>query len=321
MPGPPPTDAGTGKPDTPSNHGRAPLWRRLWVYQAERFPVFKTAILLAVFCVAGIHVTAFLGGSPPPVWTAYAVAWMVTFIIFFQMRVCDEHKDHADDTRYRPERPVPRGLISLRELRWLGWLGVPVAVALTAAYEPSLLFPLAAVWVWLALMTVEFFVPARLKASPPAYLVSHMIILPLLTLLVTACVWVETGRMPDGLGLFLMLSFVNGIVLEVGRKLRAPDNEREGVETYSAIWGPKPAAGLWLVAVLAAATLTFALGMSLEAAILIGPMILVGLLLALVAALTFSEAPDHRAERRMDRVSGIWALLTYAGLGLGPLVV
>ena len=313
MPGPPPIDAGTGT-------SAAPLWRRLWTYQDERFPVAKTALLLAVFCAAGINVAAFLGGQALPRWTAYAVAWVATFIIFFQMRVCDEHKDHADDTLYRPERPVPRGLISLRELRWLGLLGVPAAALVTGVYEPRLLIPLAAVWVWLALMTVEFFMPAALKSNPVAYLVSHMIIMPLITLLVTACVWAETGTMPDGLGLFLILSFLNGVVLEVGRKLRTPDNEREGVETYSALWGPRPAAGIWLIAVLAAGTLAFMLGVSLQAAVVVGPAILLGVLMALFAALTFSETSDDRSQRRIDTVSGLWVLLSYAGLGVGPLV-
>ena len=320
MSGTPPIQDPTERPEPPSADHRAPLWRRLWTYQAERFPVAKTALLLAVFCVAGINVTVFLGERSPPGWSAYAFAWVVTFIIFFQMRVCDEHKDHADDTRYRPERPVPRGLISLHELRWLGLSGVPAAAVVAGVYEPGLLIPLAVVWIWLALMTVEFFMPATLKARPAAYLVSHMIIMPLIALLVTACVWVETGSMPDGLWLFLIVSFLNGVVLEVGRKLRTPDNEREGVETYSALWGPKPAAGIWLVAVLAAGTLAFMLGVSMQAVVVVGPAILLGLLAALFAALMFSEAADHRSQRRIETVSGLWVLLSYAGLGFAPWV-
>ena len=318
MSGQPPIQDPTERPEPPSADHSAPLWRRLWIYQAERFPVAKTALLLAVFCVAGINVTVFLGDRPPPGWSAYAVAWVVTFIIFFQMRVCDEHKDHADDTRYRPERPVPRGLISLHELRWLGLSGVPVAAAVTGVHAPALLIPLAAVWIWLALMTVEFFMPATLKARPAAYLVSHMIIMPLIALLVTASVWVETGPISHGVWLFLIVSFLNGVVLEVGRKLRTPDNEREGVETYSALWGPKPAAGIWLVAILAAGTLAFMLGVSMQAIVVVGPAILLGLLAALFAALTFSEAADHRSQRRIETVSGLWVLLSYAGLGFAP---
>ncbi len=280
----------------------------------------KTAVFLAVFCTAGINATALLAGTPPPPWTAYGVAWAATFVVFFQMRVCDEHKDHAADTQYRPERPVPRGLISLVELRWLGGLGVPVAAGLTAAIDPTLLYLLAAVWIWLALMTVEFFVPAWLKARPVPYLVSHMVILPLLTLLVTGLAWARTGEVPDGVGLLLLLSFANGIVLEIGRKLYAPDNERDGVETYSSLWGGKPAAGVWLITVLTAAALTFTIGVSLRAEAVIGPAVLLGLLLAFFAALDFSEALNDASQRRIDRVAGLWVLLTYAGLAAAPLV-
>ena len=36
----------------------------------------------------------------------------VALIFFFQLRACDEVKDAEDDRRYRPERPIPRGLVS-----------------------------------------------------------------------------------------------------------------------------------------------------------------------------------------------------------------
>jgi hypothetical protein len=95
-------------------------------------------------------------------------------------------------------------------------------------------------------MSFEFFVPAWLKARPFLYLVSHMAIMPLIDLFVTACEWLpRAGAPPPGLWLFLALSFVNGCVLEIGRKLYARENERPGVETYSALLGPKRAALAW----------------------------------------------------------------------------
>jgi hypothetical protein len=49
--------------------------------------------------------------------------------------------------------------------------------------------------------------------------------------------------------MFLALSFVNGCVLEIGRKLWAPENEIAGVDTYSGLWGPRRAAAIWGVTV------------------------------------------------------------------------
>ena len=318
----PDTSSPSAETADPGGAGNQPLLRRLWIYQAERFPLATTAVSLAVFCAAGINVTALLAGTALPGTMAYAVAWVASMVVFFQMRVCDEHKDHAIDCRYRPERPVPRGLISLRTLRGLGLLGIPPAAALVTVHEPILLVILAVVWIWLGLMTVEFFVPAWLKARPLPYLVSHMLILPLIALLVTACAWaIDPGKAPDGLAFLLILAFLNGIVLEIGRKVRAPANEREDVETYSATWGVRPATGIWLLALLTAAVLCFALSLRLGAVLLVGPIVLVGMALALFAGLTFSEAPDTRTERRMDRVSRLWVLLSYAALAAAPLAV
>ena len=42
------------------------------------------------------------------------------------------------------------------------------------------------------------------------------------------------GPAPPALGWFLAVTFLNGLVVEVGRKMRAPSDEEPGVETYTA---------------------------------------------------------------------------------------
>ena len=88
-------------------------------------------------------------------------------------------------------------------------------------------------------MTREFFVARWLKAHPIVYMTSHMVIIPLVDLYATACDWRVAGLTgpPAGLSWFLIVSYLNGIVVEIGRKTRAPADEEHGVETYSALWG------------------------------------------------------------------------------------
>ena len=64
-----------------------------------------------------------------------------------------------------------------------------------------------------------------------------MAIMPLIDLVLTGCEWVPAGSVPDGIWTFLLMSFCNGCVVEFGRKIWAPEHEREGVETYSSSWG------------------------------------------------------------------------------------
>ena len=80
---------------------------------------------------------------------------------------------------------------------------------------------------------------------------SHMLILPLVDLYATACDWRVAGvrEAPVGLYWFLVVSYLNGIVIEIGRKTRAAADEEQGVETYSALWGAQGAARAWLLAI------------------------------------------------------------------------
>ena len=306
----------------PSEPVALPLLRRLWIYQAERFPLVKTAILLAAFTSASINVSALLAGRdlPPP--GVYGAAWLVTLIVFFQMRACDEWKDLADDRTYRPERPIPRGLVSLRLILGIGLGLVPLALAAAGSIALGLVALLLVVWAWLALMTVEFFVPAWLKARPFLYLVSHMMIMPLLDLVATGAEWVPAaGQLPPGLWLFLLLSFINGCVIEIGRKLYAPEHERVGVETYTALLGVRLGTLAWVGCLLAAYATLLALGWILDSVVAIALVAGIGLALSVWGALRFLRRPTPGNQKAVDLLAGVWVFLCYLSAGYVPLLV
>ncbi len=58
----------------------------------------------------------------------YGCAFLVTFGLFLQLRAADEVKDLEDDRRHRPERPIPRGLVSPRLIVGPALGAVPLAV-------------------------------------------------------------------------------------------------------------------------------------------------------------------------------------------------
>ena len=297
-----------------------PLLQRLWSYQAERIPLFRTAILLAVFSAASINVSAFLSERPLPDWTAYATAFAVSLVIFIQLRACDEYKDGPDDARYRPERPIPRGLVSLHLILGIAAALVPLAALAAFAYHPAVLVLLLIVWIWMALMTVEFFVPQWLKARPILYLTSHMAIMPLLDLFVTGVEWLPAAGQPaEALVLFLLLSFVNGCVLEIGRKIWAPDNEREGVETYSGLWGVDRAITIWMATIGLAFVLLVAVGLATGYVLFTAVAGLLMLVFAWRTALAMRRTGDARTQEKLDQVSGFWVFVCYFAAGFAPL--
>lgn len=291
---------------------------RLWTYQAERFPLAKTAPLLGVFSAASITVSAEMAGRPWPPVGAYVAGFAIAMTLFFQMRVCDEVKDLEDDRRFRPERPIPRGLVSLSLIRRLGIGSLPITALAAFWWHAPVLWLLALVWVWLLVMTFEFGVPAFLKARPVLYLVSHMAIMPLIDLLLTAIEWLPAGQPSRHLWLFLTLSFVNGCIIEIGRKLWAREAEIEGVDSYSRLWGPRRAANLWAGCILLALVLLLGVGLTTGTVLLCVAVGGVGAGLCLRAAREYAANPTAKMQGRMDNLAGLWVFASYAVAGFGP---
>jgi 4-hydroxybenzoate polyprenyltransferase len=175
--------------------------------------------------------------------------------------------------------------------------------------------------VYLALMTREFFARRWLKRHAVVYMTSHMMILPLVDLYATACDWWVAGlrQPPTGLYWFLIVSYLNGLVIEIGRKTRVPADEEPGVETYSALWGTNGAVRAWLSAVLITAFAAW------RAAARIGTEVPMLLLLAVLVGVCGAVA--FRVVRRggpgsgtsIELMSGVWTVLMYIGLGAAPL--
>ena len=301
------------------------LRNRWWIYQRERFPLAAHAPLVAAFSFSAVAYSALLRGeSGLPALGTFLVAFLSALLFFLQLRIADEIKDYDEDCRFRPYRPVPRGLIRLRELAVLGVASGIAQLLLALWLFPPLIMLLLLVWAYLALMSHEFFVRDWLKTHPVTYLWSHMLIMPLIDLYVSACDWlVSTGgaglhAMPHGLIWFLLVSFFNGVVIEIGRKIRAPADEEVGVETYSALWGARRALAAWLGAL--GLTAIFALLAAWRIDFLL-PVLLVLLLLlaaALWAARHFLAQSLPGSGKRFELIAGLWTLAMYLSLGAAP---
>lgn len=130
-------------------------------------------------------------------------------------------------------------------LRELGIAGVGAGVlqfALALWMDATVVFVLLGTWAYFGLMCVEFFVPDWLDRHSMVYMLSHVVIMPGIALLASACDWAAAGTgLPKTFAWFLGASFFGGLVFEIGRKIRAPEGERTGVETYSKEWGRTPA--------------------------------------------------------------------------------
>jgi len=293
---------------------------RWYRYQAERFPLLKTGLLVAVFCLSILLFSGKQADGPalPGVFPVFG-AMFSTLLLFFQLRVADEIKDFDIDSRYRPERPVPSGLVTLRELGVLAYVAAAMQFAIAIAVDVALVPVLVAVWAYMWLMRREFFVPCWLQRRPVLYMLSHMLVMPLIGLYVSAFDWrCLCNDLPAGLGWLLAMSFFIGLVLEIGRKTKTAAGERAGVDTYSALWGATASAGAWVACVLSAAVLYLVAATYVGGDLYGAVPALLSFAVALAAAGPFfvrGAALTQRFEKAIESASGLVTLSLYVGLG------
>ncbi len=293
-------------------NGDASTLARLWVYQAERFPLARTVPLLTAFSASSVTASARLGHHALPDVRVYLVALLLVFVFFWQLRAMDEVKDAETDRLYRPERPIPRGLVSLRLIVSLAAAAIVPALVAALVLAQGVLLAVCLVWTWLALMTAEFFAPKLLHRSPFLYLISHMAIMPLIDVVLTGCEWIPgAGVPPVGLWTFLWMSLCNGCVVEFGRKIWAPDQERKGVETYTSAWGVDRSLVAISLAVGGAMIGLLCCGVYLARPATTAICGFIALAPIAIALRKVRRTPTLAAQRRIENWSGVWVLLCY----------
>ena len=302
---------------------REPMVRRLWAYQRERFPLSLHGVLIAAMSFSSVAFSRLLRGETGLPGTRVAVvAFGSALLLFVHLRIADEYKDRDDDVRYRPHLPVPRGLVTLGELGAVGAVALVVEAVLALWLDAAMLLLLVAIWAFMALMTREFFVADWLRRRPAAYMLSHMVVLPIVVFYVTAADWLPARKVPPaGLTYLLLATFFIGITLEVGRKISSPEEERPGYQTYSHAWGMRRAVVVWMGSLLAAGTAAVAGGRLIDFGL---PMAAVTGAVVVIAALlgrSFLRARTPRHGELIELASGAAALALYVTMGTIPLLV
>jgi 4-hydroxybenzoate polyprenyltransferase len=213
-------------------------------------------------------------------------------------------------------------LIKLRELGVVFVLAGAIQLGLALWLDWRLALILGGVWIYLAGMSKEFFVRDWLKSKPFTYMWTHMLIMPQIDFFATATDWIGTGGgPPKGLFLFLWVSFFNGMVIEIGRKIRAPSDEEEGVDTYSRVWGMRGAVVAWLAAIAMTGAFALMAAWRIHFALVAAGILGILEVVAMILAIRYLQQPTTSRAKMIERMSGIWTLMMYLSLGLIPLLV
>jgi 4-hydroxybenzoate polyprenyltransferase len=170
-------------------------------------------------------------------------------------------------------------------------------------------------------MCKEFFAGEWLNTQPLLYMASHMVIMPLILLFAFSCDWLARGdsALPaGGLGWLLAASYFSGIVIEVGRKIRAPEDEEAGVDTYSRVWGRTRAAVAWLFAVGLSAVFVCFAAASIDFFVPVVVVLSAMTAYAGFVVLRYTSKSDQKTAKAIETASGVFVLAVYAMVGIVP---
>ena len=216
--------------------------KKWYTYQKERFPVlafgsYVFAIAFATYCFSNSEFNkVYPLGTSFFDWKIILTMFVLGLLQFLMVRIIDEFKDYEEDCKYRPYRPVPRGLITLKELKVLFIICAILQIAITAIVNRYALKFLVLLWIVFYLMTKGFFIKKVLDKHILLEVTFDEIMMPVLVIFLSKF---PNGRifLTNRYFLFLFMTYVVSWIIEIARKVRCKEDEEEGVRTYTAVFG------------------------------------------------------------------------------------
>lgn len=208
----------------------------------ERFePLGHLALIVSFYfaCVsmAGILSAESAGGS--------FTGLFLVILIFFHLRLFDEIKDYHEDCRVNRERPLPRGLIGLDEFRLVTLLIITLEVILALVSGRAVFVTYVILLAFTLLMRLEFFIGGYLRPRMELYAVTHTFSAFFITILILSMhfnkdmgnlIIFREGDFRIFNPVWLLFPLSNWLIFnifEFARKTYAPEEEKEGIDSYS----------------------------------------------------------------------------------------
>ncbi len=284
---------------------------RLHAFLKERFPIFRYGILIASFYSSNqfLAIALTTPGRPMHYDWGSLLGSMTLLCFFFHLRVFDEHKDFEEDNRNYPERVLQRGIITLRTLKVLGGLAIGLEFLLASLRGIAPLVSVLVAFLFSVLMLKEFFLRHWLKRHVLLYASSHLCITPLLSMVVYSF---TTGRhLWQAPGWYWLYSFVGFFVTftwEISRKIRAPEEEREGVDSYTRIFGTYGAAYAVLALRVIDTGLVALVGLHLGLSALFYGVLIALFGVCLIGFFQYRWQTSPKTARRMETYAGLYII-------------
>jgi len=286
--------------------GTSALPRRLGRFVRERFPLATHLPMALAFSFANMSIGRVAGSGRDELSFSLA-AFSLALLFFFRLRCFDELKDIDDDTAVNPDRPLARGLVSPREVRWVIVLTIVIEVSIVVVFAVPALPAYALALAFSLLMYKEFFMRRIIRPHLTTYAVMHTFVAVLLGIAVAAVAErAALGSFSSALWLFGVINWAIFNVFEFARKTFAREEERADVETYSSIFSPVGAVMLSASQVAVVVVATWMLPRSIVMWAQVGLALMI-----VVSMLYYLATRTARGARFYRTVAGVYIVAAY----------
>jgi 4-hydroxybenzoate polyprenyltransferase len=283
------------------------LAHRFWIYQRERFPLSILSITTAAVLASTFAVLEWTGFYDIPLWK-YIALGVAGLSFMLHTRIIDEIRDKEVDDVHHPDRPVQRGLVSIRELTVLGYANGGIFICIHA-----LLDPLSGL---LSAGLLLYSIVARYEVGPLAWLkprfwLYNVVMLGQMLLLqwIAYAALTQSLDWPAAIWMHGWGIWALTAQIEVARKCLAPEEETAYRDSYSARVGSWGSVGIVIALTILAVWAFVATGMPLNRGFLAA-----GLGILLAGGWLYARQPTKTASKLLQLAAVIAYVLSQTAL-------
>lgn len=226
--------------------------KRLNAYFKERYPIIPRFFVGAIMWCELYFIVILNQGVTwadirPVLGWRELLGCFTLFCFLWWLRIADDLKDEETDKVLFPDRALPTGRISRKELQWFCVPLIAIPLILNLIFMPNRWFCLF-LYTYGSLMAIWFFQKHKIQNSLPMALFTHnpvQIVMNLYTMSYVVMVYdLKWVSLTNFLAVFTL--YFPALIWEVSRKIRAPKDETDYV-TYSKLFGYKKATNFVLI--------------------------------------------------------------------------
>jgi len=222
--------------------------KRLHVYLKEMLPPVKCAIVSATLFFEIYFLVVLIAGVDGLSVGIQEISGCITIFIFLlSLRIADDFKDYKTDMKLFPNRPLPSGRVKKMDLAALLIVTNVIAITLNIILMNNLIY-YGMLMLYGTLMSVWFFARSKIQKNLLLAVVTHNPVdfIVNIYIITFACIKYGLPILTFNNILIAFTLYWPGLIWEISRKVRAPEDETEYV-TYSKIYGYKKITGIILL--------------------------------------------------------------------------